>query len=212
MGDGGEAQIPSHYALESEGKFGKPVGTLLRQSGIVVPVKFAVPTIYSKEKDNDIIYVGGIPVRLLRLLEGMKVLFLDIDGVLNNETTVERLTEGIFKGFIGLDKRLVDLLLQWLKGKDIIVVLSSTWRLDARQLYEIDLAGIPIYAVTRNLGQRGKEVADWLAAHPKVTHYAILDDIKQFRPEQMPHFVRTNYVDGLRPKDLENVAVILELT
>src|SRR5262245_55436037 len=54
----------------------------------------------------------------------MKLLFLDIDGVLNCAVTKER-----WNGLIGIDRRLVSTFLQWLSGKDVGIVLSSTWRL-----------------------------------------------------------------------------------
>jgi hypothetical protein len=54
----------------------------------------------------------------------MKLLFLDIDGVLNCKTTTER-----WNGLIGVDRRLASLFLEWLSGKDVGIVLSSTWRL-----------------------------------------------------------------------------------
>lgn len=56
----------------------------------------------------------------------MKVLFLDIDGVLNRDGTRERIG-----GYVGLDKKLVDKLLGWLASHpEVQLVLSSTWRLD----------------------------------------------------------------------------------
>lgn len=144
----------------------------------------------------------------------MKVLFLDIDGVLNCETTWERLGEefGIYKGMIGIDFGLVERLKDWLRAHpEVKVVLSSTWRLDERMATEVRRRGIDFIGVTRNLVNRAREVEDWLAAHPEVTHYAILDDIQQFSNAQRERFVRTSYAHGLRPQDLAVIEVILEI-
>lgn len=144
----------------------------------------------------------------------MKVLFLDIDGVLNCQSTWERLGDefGIYRAMMGLDFRLVELLKDWLRDHpEVEVVLSSTWRLDERMAAEVKRRGIDFIGMTRNLGQRGKEIDDWLRAHPQVTHYAILDDIRQFAATQQQHFVRTRYAVGLQFKDLQSIACILEV-
>lgn len=141
----------------------------------------------------------------------MKVLFLDIDGVLNCDTTQERIGVGRYAKFTGLDAALVKRFKDWLEGKDICIVLSSTWRTDPNCRQVILEAGIDCYDFTDNLGKRSREVDNWLHNHPEVTHYAILDDIKFFSGTQAAHFVRTNYRTGLRDKDLRSVEVILEL-
>ena len=144
----------------------------------------------------------------------MKVLFLDIDGVLNCETTWERLGEefGVFTGMMGIDFRLVERLKDWLRDHpEVKVVLSSTWRLDERMAAEVRRRGIDFIGVTRNLVNRTREIDDWLAAHPEVTHYAILDDIPQFSNAQRQRFVRTAYAHGLQYKDLALIEVILEV-
>ncbi len=102
----------------------------------------------------------------------MKVLFLDIDGVLNRDGTKEK-----FLGYTGLDKKLVDRFLTWLKP-DVNVVLSSTWRTDERFVHHLVDAHIPLYSHTPNLGgiDRGVEIKLWLAEHPEVKQWAVVDD------------------------------------
>ena len=55
----------------------------------------------------------------------MKIIFLDIDGVLNRDSTKEK-----FRDFTGVDVYLTNKFLTWLEGKDYDVVLSSTWRFE----------------------------------------------------------------------------------
>lgn len=142
----------------------------------------------------------------------MKVLFLDIDGVLNNDTTKERIGPdgGIFASFLGLDKKLLKLFQDWLADKPIEVVISSSWRTDERLLKVLNDHGLKWVSITPNRGYRGREIEEWLEGMP-VTEYAILDDIQQFYPYQRPHFVQTSYIHGLRPKNLKKVESILEL-
>ena len=106
------------------------------------------------------------------------VIFLDCDGVLNNTKTTERI-----EGFLGLDPALVQRCLDLLTRTGARVVLSSTWRLYPHILAAVT-AAIPPSDVTpevreRRIGQyvsRGTEIAMWLAQHPEVTRYAIIDD------------------------------------
>lgn len=140
----------------------------------------------------------------------MKVLFLDIDGVLNNESTKERIPDGIFKGMIGVDAKLTKRYLDWLEGKDITVVLSSTWRLDERMMAILNENGIYWSDVTPNMATRHIEVDDWLSRH-NYKEFAILDDMPFFKGWLKPHFVQTSYIHGLREKNLRKVEEILGL-
>src|SRR5215468_6996395 len=101
-----------------------------------------------------------MPVRLMR------VLFLDIDGVLNCRTTRTRV-----QGMRGIDPRLVRILQGVLTAvPDLKLVLSSTWRLlpeNCEQVYSI----LPCYAVTPDFGYeiddvRGYEIQAWLELNP----------------------------------------------
>jgi hypothetical protein len=141
----------------------------------------------------------------------MKVLFLDIDGVLNCESTKEKIGgSGPYRSMHGLDARLLKMLLSWLdKHPDVQVVISSTWRQQPETLCAIADAGIPYIGITRTMRNRATEIDDWLSRHPDVSHYAILDDIQQFNAAQRPRFVQTSYVHGLRGKDLRRIEDIL---
>lgn len=136
----------------------------------------------------------------------MKVIFLDIDGVLNNTATKERSVTG----FVGLDKRLVNLFLSWYKKQeDVKIVLSSTWRTDPIMVQEIEDAGIPIFGMTPRTGDtRGQEIALWLK-DVEVSRYVILDDNSDMLSSQKPFFVQTSYVHGLRPRNLFKMEKIL---
>lgn len=136
----------------------------------------------------------------------MKVLFLDIDGVLNNPRTVERCGH-----FRGVDRALAKRLTDWLKTTDVQIVLSSTWRKHEDMWLHLNEAGIRWISTTQDLGgysSRGLEIEAWLADSPITTTYAILDDIPVFLPHQMPRFVNTNEAAGLTDDNIEQLKAL----
>jgi len=143
----------------------------------------------------------------------MRVLFLDIDGVLNRRGTRERCGP-----WIGVDQELADLLLSWLNTTDIKIVLSSTWRLHPEMFEHLEVAGIKWIGITPDLAefgqglwnaaQRGDEIKRYLGAHGEIERYAIIDDYEDMLPEQQPYFVRTNDRHGITPDDIEKLKAI----
>src|SRR5262245_65027769 len=126
----------------------------------------------------------------------MKVLFLDIDGVLNGDTTKEKLGPdfGIYAAFMGLDARLVAMLKEWLaRFPEVKVVLSSTWRLDERMAAEVKRQGIDFIDMTKNLKNRAIEVDEWLNRHPEVAHYDIFADNKTIVLPQQRKFSQYSF-------------------
>jgi hypothetical protein len=65
----------------------------------------------------------------------MKVIFLDIDGVLNCWATTER-----WRGYIGIDPKLAQRFAELVTGAK--VVLSSTWRCDPDWLKTMHANGV----------------------------------------------------------------------
>lgn len=136
----------------------------------------------------------------------MKVLFLDIDGVLNNSRTQERCL-----GFLGVDKKLARRLSDWLGlHKDVEVVLSSTWRTDPRMWYAIKQEGIDFVNITENSGLRRVEISNYIQDHPEITKYAILDDQdSEWFDYQRPFFVQTDEHKGLTETVLKKLDQVL---
>lgn len=123
------------------------------------------------------------------------VIFLDFDGVLNTEASLQ---EGI-----NIDPRHVTRVAALARQYDSEVVVTSAWR-HVWTLAQIDavlsatgLAGVMIDATPTISGAiRGEEIAAWLDCVPGDTHYVILDDDADFLPEQMPRLVRTDVQRG----------------
>lgn len=113
-----------------------------------------------------------------------KVLFLDIDGVVNCKSTKER--HPAAPSIIGIEPVLVALVKQIVDQTGCVIVLSSSWRLYGPDLDHVktffELADIT--PDKRGLTDRGCEVIAWLDQHPEVTAHAILDDNSDFHKDQ----------------------------
>lgn len=122
----------------------------------------------------------------------MRVLFLDIDGVLNCKTTT-----AIGNDFYAIDPYKALLITRIKEKTGIHIVLSSSWR-NHEKGREIVKKFIDFIDVTPDLGGiRGGEIKRWLDEHPWVKKYAIVDDDRDMLHEQLPNFFRTTWEDGL---------------
>lgn len=146
----------------------------------------------------------------------MKVLFLDIDGVLNTHKT--RLLHGdVFINTVGVKDKLDpygSLFIKRLSQYGIQIVLSSVWRSGVRFVEEKEKAfsfpiidRTPWYPFPGSI--RGDEIKLWLDAHPEVTHYCIVDDDSDMLEEQKPFFVQTKHQEGITFEDMEKICKIL---
>lgn len=148
----------------------------------------------------------------------MKIIFLDIDGVLNRMGTVER-----FRGYIGIDAGLVPILNKVIEETDAKIVVSSTWRnwpgipeAEKRQFITDTLRdhGIKgeVIGITPKLfidtSDRWREISLWLSIHPEVLDYVIVDDTWHMG-ELNEKFVRTNHGLGITEANAERMIEIL---
>jgi len=138
----------------------------------------------------------------------MKVLFLDVDGVLNNRATI------IEKGMLGLCDNMLELLSQIIEKTDAKIVLSSTWRLYPQstnelkiKLYqkELKIFDKTIEILREKLSlpiKRKEEINEWLERN-EVDNFAILDDDSD--AEIKGHFFQTNFEIGLTKEIADEV-------
>lgn len=107
--------------------------------------------------------------------------FMDVDGVLNTRTTIQRTP----KGYIGIDDARVAVLARAIAkygGGEII--LTSDWKYmksnDEDYIYlvsALEKQGLKIADRTQDCNQRrGAGIAAYLAEHAEVREYVILDD------------------------------------
>ena len=105
----------------------------------------------------------------------MKVIFLDVDGVLNNFDLIR------LNGFDYIDDAMVRVLAGVVTRTGADIVLSSFWRLDPRDRSLVDAAlkrhGMFVSDRTPSMpGPRAVEISSWLRVNPEVERYAIVDD------------------------------------
>jgi hypothetical protein len=147
----------------------------------------------------------------------MKVIFLDMDGVLNNRKSLTAAANNaIFPTgnatFHTVDPDCVNRLRKLVEATDAKIVVSSTWRMFMDEVYRAfnwcDWKDVPIIGRTGKFGARGAEIDAWLKSNPEVTQYVILDD-DSFDIHQKTHFVKTEHELGLTDDDCTAAQIIL---
>lgn len=163
----------------------------------------------------------------------MKVLFLDIDGVLNTKywyTQMDRNTPKDKYGY-AFDPNSVANLKRIVEDTGAEIVISSSWEcmglsqmedmwrdrnlpgriigitpnsVSDEMLLNADIDSIELFHI------RGEEIKEWLMKHAKrVSSYAIIDDMDNMLPEQQSHFVQTNPEVGITEGDADTIITIL---
>jgi hypothetical protein len=162
-----------------------------------------------------------------------KIVFLDIDGVLNTRDWHSRMTKDTPRDEFGwvFDPVAVENLAHIINETGANIVVSSSWKyLGMTKLKEMwDIRNLPgdLLDITPNtisdeillnanldeieLGVcRGNEIKEWLSKHKgEVSNYVIIDDFDDLLPEQMCHAVITNTLIGITESDAEKAIKIL---
>lgn len=137
----------------------------------------------------------------------MKVIFLDIDGVMNDASTLMT-DDRPHEPHLSLLKQIVNE-----TGAEII--LSSSWRfyVDLTNQVKERLAtvGLKLSGITTDLSSRGKEILKWLEEHPETTNFVILDDeYHNFKSCGLKNnLVKTDFSTGLREVHVKKAIKIL---
>ncbi len=162
-----------------------------------------------------------------------KVVFLDIDGVLNTKwwyTQMDRNTPKDKYGY-AFDPNAVSNLKKIIDETGADIVISSSWKsfgiseledmwqdrglpgkligitpntVSDEMLLNADLDHMELFSI------RGTEIKEWLTKHGKhVSHYAIIDDMDNMLTEQRLHFVKTDPEIGITVDDAEKAIMIL---
>jgi hypothetical protein len=131
----------------------------------------------------------------------MKLIFLDIDGVLNCPKTPNPRSFPYV-----IDDRLLARFRQLLERTGASVVLSSTWRYDPAGIFSAKRYGVPFIDVTPDMPNepRCKEILEWLRNHPEVTRYVVIDD-EDDELEGLPFFQPSSRI-GLTEEIVDGVA------
>ena len=163
----------------------------------------------------------------------MKVIFLDIDGVLNTKwwyTQMERNTPKDKYGY-AFDPKAVANLKRIVEETGADLVVSSSWKcmglsqieemwrdrslpgkiigitpnsVSDEMLLNADIDSIELFHI------RGEEIKQWLTKYGKqVSNYAIIDDMDNMLSEQQSRFVHTNPEVGITEEDAQKTIEIL---
>jgi len=144
----------------------------------------------------------------------MRVLFLDVDGVLNSD----RSRPGVKPtgGILGVDDDKLLVLQQIVRRSGAFIVLTSTWKrswgtpwqpgtmrflIDKLQQHNIRIMGATTESVP---SERGRGIREWLDYHGPVDGWAVLDD--DIFPDYaeygiLPRLIKTNFYRGGLTKD-----------
>lgn len=150
---------------------------------------------------------------------GLKVAFLDVDGVLNCTGTVDKCG-----AYIGISDEKVGFLKEIVDATQAVLVLSSTWRLGynkdnhpltkhSEYLNEkLAKQGLSIYDVTKQLDTRPREILDWLE-DKDAESFVILDD-EDFLWDKFhldDYWVRTEFYDDMGGLNESKVAEAIKI-
>lgn len=148
----------------------------------------------------------------------IKVLFLDIDGVLNIDrqqwhcqmNCITPIDEFGYE----FDHKAVDNLATILEETGAEIVISSSWKFlglqTLQKMWEDRKLPGTILDITPDGKSKGWEIDEWLMeCESQVNRYAIIDDENDILPKQLNHFVQTNSQFGITCKDAERVITIL---
>ncbi|MDX1285926.1 MAG: HAD domain-containing protein [Draconibacterium sp.] len=167
----------------------------------------------------------------------MKIIFLDIDGVLNHEQFYINRQEQIFAGkwsitrpFSEIDPKCVNLLSEFCRKNDIKVVISSTWRAsrDAEAFNEMfsneffEQPAFEVISTTPHLPRwsvRGNEIRQWIEENENIIgckyydyyDYCILDDDGDMLLWQKENFLKVDRFVGITPQTIFEMKKIFRL-
>jgi len=135
----------------------------------------------------------------------MKIIFLDIYGVLITQRTIFSLEKHNKSILYMWDKTGAGLIKNICKEFDSKIVISSRFRITEK---EILLENIERYNLSQYLhkdfytpicdNNRGNEINSWLKKYPEVTKYVIIDDdVRYINKDQSPFIIKTTIENGI---------------
>lgn len=147
----------------------------------------------------------------------MKIIFLDIDGVLNSDEYFDKIKGLNIEGIESqVDVERIKLLKRVIEETGAKVVLSSSWRNTTNGKYLKQLLlqyGILADSTPFLKNERGKEIKQWLAEHPDTEDFVILDDeiFDSYDEELRKKLIKISdgngrsFGEGLQEKDTEQI-------
>ena len=161
-----------------------------------------------------------------------KIIFLDIDGVLNSSSWNAVHQMEICDGTL-VDKDKICLLAKLVKETTAALVLHSGWRFwfdkdlkpvrkEAFRLLEmLHCEGLSLYSITPDLSTdkirytkkfslvKANEILSWLKHHPEAGRWIVIDDLDLHNDIIRQHQIKTDQTVGLTSQDIEHAKVML---
>lgn len=155
-------------------------------------------------------------------MNNRKVIFLDVDGVLNGGIADSYAPSGC----VGVDINKVMLLKHIINATGADIVLSSSWKQEFPDegfttedgIYLVERLAeysVEIYDITvpgKATAYRGGEIQSWLSRHPEISGWVVLDDEVFCDFEScgiMSHLVQTDCGKGMTIKDVRQAIEVL---
>ena len=162
-----------------------------------------------------------------------KVIFLDIDGVLNTGRWYSKMDRNTPKDKYGyaFDPNAVANLKKIVDETGAEIVISSSWKSfglsELEEMWQDRVLPGKLIGITPNtvsdemllnadldhmelFSIRGMEIKEWLSKKGKyVSHYVIIDDMDNMLQEQKSHFVQTNPEVGITEENAVQAISIL---
>lgn len=153
----------------------------------------------------------------------MKVVFIDIDGVLNNHKCWNVLKSAWGEPMPAIDRVCVKRLNRLLRYSGAVLVMSSSWRHGSDASFDRLTDWLQQHAglVGRFVGRtdsgqgcawtRGNQIVQWVEQHPEITDWVALDDdlLDSTLGDIQSHAIQTSAETGLRDVDVEKALRIL---
>jgi 3-deoxy-D-manno-octulosonate 8-phosphate phosphatase KdsC-like HAD superfamily phosphatase len=152
----------------------------------------------------------------------MRIIFLDIDGVLNS-----------WASYYNITTEKLQLLNDLIEQTGAKVVISSSWRVgskDVKDFFDNNFSSNcnfifdnPRQALIYNIfyknaigltdtfgPSRGDEIKRWLDNHEDIESYVIIDDSIDMLDEQLEHLVQTDTYYGITDREVHLAGLILK--
>lgn len=141
----------------------------------------------------------------------MKVIFVDVDGVLNSDDFIDSV-----KGKQDIDIKTVLLLKRAIEETGAKIVMDTSFRYTQSflKVQEMLLQNGIMFDKTPFIdNERGKEIKQYLSEHRKIEDYILLDDVvfSDFDNELLSHLIKMDDTNtrgignGLQKKDIEEI-------
>ena len=141
----------------------------------------------------------------------MKVIFVDVDGVLNSDDFIDSV-----KGSQDIDIKTIRLLKNAVNETGAKIVMDTSFRYTKSflKVQEMLLQNGILFDKTPFIDtERGKEIKQYLAEHKDIEDYILLDDVifPDFDDELLEHLIKMDDTNsrgigkGLQEKDVEEI-------